>query len=235
MEGLEGKFPTEEEQEALRGDIEENHAALDASLLRTSMDQLNTAVPGELTIKDARLPLQRQPGQWAPGGNPFRCGHFWNWERTEPFVLPYTAQLAALCDIPLMTKRLQEWEKRPGWRDRIPKRAHPPDGRAVDCWGRPVITQEELTVVKEKLAKIIKNGELRSQYWTQEINKYYGKITASAGLEAVMSSAFKTIGRKFASWVLNVESKFKITTTVKDWMTKLGQIGRASFPAKTAK
>lgn len=234
VEGLEGKFPTEEEQEALRGDIEENHAALDASLLRTSMDQLNTAVPGELTIKVRDFPYSGSPdkGAWWKS---FPVRALLELGENGAFVLPYTAQLAALCDIPLMTKRLQEWEKDLDGEIEYQRERIRQMEEAVDCWGRPVITQEELTVVKEKLAKIIKNGELRSQYWTQEINKYYGKITASAGLEAVMSSAFKTIGRKFASWVLNVESKFKITTTVKDWMTKLGQIGEGFFSSENSK
>lgn len=234
VEGLEGKFPTEEEQEALRGDIEENHAALDASLLRTSMDQLNTAVPGELTIKVRDFPYSGSPdkGAWWKS---FPVRALLELGENGAFVLPYTAQLAALCDIPLMTKRLQEWEKDLDGEIEYQRERIRQMEEAVDCWGRPVITQEELTVVKEKLAKIIKNGELRSQYWTQEINKYYGKITASAGLEAVMSSAFKTIGRKFASWVLNVESKFKITTTVKDWMTKLGQIGEGLFSSENSK
>lgn len=234
VEGLEGKFPTEEEQEALRGDIEENHAALDASLLRTSMDQLNTAVPGELTIKVRDFPYSGSPdkGAWWKS---FPVRALLELGENGAFVLPYTAQLAALCDIPLMTKRLQEREKDLDGEIEYQRERIRQMEEAVDCWGRPVITQEELTVVKEKLAKIIKNGELRSQYWTQEINKYYGKITASAGLEAVMSSAFKTIGRKFASWVLNVESKFKITTTVKDWMTKLGQIGEGLFSSENSK
>lgn len=229
VDGLDAHYSGEEISNQNLAGLQDYGELIKDSSINTNLDKSNANLEGsQLDIKIREFPYSNSPGKerwWK--SVPVRL--LLDFGESGGFIASYTSQLAALCDFPLIRMRLSERIKDIEREVLYLQEKVDQMRKAKDCNGNPVMSEEEYKSLLIRLISLNTQKDLLIAYWNGQLDIFIRNISVSAGVEVVMNKTFRILGAKFADWVLELDSKYDITDTLKRLMIQLGEKGGKLF------